>query len=209
MTVRKKTKTIEYYIKEYYQENGVATYLVATYKFGSGFVHIGHFLDLNVARMARDKSMRDRGVVAKPNAKGIESLPPDLIAKDNKKFKPTPEQSDANKLFKENRTRSMIEDKEARIATKELKMEEKVIKVVKQVKPEKRPEPTSRRVKKSTLPPTWQPNKATKHPDLSGMKHADGVFKIGDSWVGFYGKNRHYHDSPESARKDYNRRYGA
>jgi hypothetical protein len=140
--------------------------------------HIGTYRSLEVARIARNSALRKNGITPDPKY-GIDLS---II----EKMPPLP--CDKRRTFDAQNTKEAKARKERKKPTAKQQI---VIAVDK----------THSVVKKSTLPPTLTFNPPPELPDLTGVVHEVGVFKINGAWVAFVNYKPIPATSPEDGQR--------
>jgi hypothetical protein len=141
--------------------------------------HIGSYKDLRIARIARNNALRKYGIT-----------PPPKHGIDLSIIEQMPELP-----FDKRRTFDAQNTKEAK-ARKERKKPTAKSQIVIAVEKSYIPKP-----KKSTLPPTLTFNPPPELPDLTGVVHEVGVFKINGVWVAFVNYKPFPATSPEDGQR--------
>jgi hypothetical protein len=141
--------------------------------------HIGTYRSLEVARIARNKALRKHGITPDPKY-GI-----DLSIIEKMPSLPC----DKRRTFDAQNTKEAKARKERKKPTANSQI---VITVDRTL---------HRAVKKSTLPPTLTFNPPPELPDLTGVVHEVGVFKINGAWVAFVNYKPIPATSPEDGQR--------
>jgi hypothetical protein len=172
-------KPIEYAI---WQSESGSYYVKLSIKQANGkrkTEHIGTYRSLEVARIARNKALRKHGITPDPKY-GI-----DLSIIEKMPALPC----DKRRTFDAQNTKEAKARKERKKPTANSQI---VITVDRTL---------HRAVKKSTLPPTITFNPPPELPDLTGVVHEVGVFKINGVWVAFVNYKPIPATSPEDGQR--------